>query len=111
MSGIGIHVVDLVALVFVERLGWRFMVGEMVVETGFMAVAWLCDSSLGIATVAFLRVVGPFMEPMTWASNPCLGLPNHRLVRPSLADSARSKPNTSIPAETFLVTTENGTFL
>jgi uncharacterized protein (TIRG00374 family) len=81
MSGVGIRVVDLVALAFVERLGWRFMAGKMVVEAGFVAVAWLCGGPLGAATIAFLLLVGPFMEPMMWVSHRYLGLPNYGLAK------------------------------
>jgi uncharacterized membrane protein YczE len=90
MSGVGIRVVDLVALALVERLGWRFFACKMLVEAGFVAVAWLLGGPLGAATLAFLMLVGPFMEPMMWASGRFLGLPNHGLGR---ALSHRPQPS------------------
>lgn len=81
MSGVGIRVVDLVALALVERLGWRFVAGKMAVEAAFVAVAWVLAGPLGAATLAFLLLVGPFMAPMMWASARYLGLPNLGLGR------------------------------
>jgi uncharacterized membrane protein YbhN (UPF0104 family)/uncharacterized membrane protein YczE len=89
MSGVSIRVVDLVALAFVERLGWRFVAGKTAVEAAFVAVAWLLAGPLGAATLAFLLLVGPFMAPMMWASGRFLGLPNHGVGR---ALSHRSPP-------------------
>lgn len=74
-SGVGIRVVDLVALALMERLGWRFMVAKLAVEGCFCVVALALGGPLGVATAAFLVVVGPFMEPVVWASHRFLGLP------------------------------------
>lgn len=76
MSGIGIRAVDLVALALSYRWKWRFMEAKLLVEGGFFAVAWLAGGPLGIATVAFVVVVGPFIEPFYLVNRHLLSLPN-----------------------------------
>ena len=81
MSGIGIRVVDLVALTMVERLGWRFYQAKLALEAGFLALGWLLGGPVGIAAVAFVLVVGPFVEPLIWANQRFLKLPDYGLRR------------------------------
>ena len=81
MSGIGIRVVDLVALTMVERLGWRFYQAKLALEAGFLAIGWLLSGPVGIAAVAFVLVVGPFVEPLIWANQRFLKLPDYGLRR------------------------------
>jgi uncharacterized protein (TIRG00374 family) len=81
MSGIGIRVVDLVALTLVERLGWRFYQAKLALEAGFLAIGWLLGGPVGIAAVAFVLVVGPFVEPLIWANQRFLKLPDYGLRR------------------------------
>jgi uncharacterized protein len=81
MSGIGIRVVDLVALTMVERLGWRFYQAKLALEAGFLAIGWLLGGPVGIAAVAFVLVVGPFVEPLIWANQRFLKLPDYGLRR------------------------------
>lgn len=77
MSGIGLRVVDLIAVTLMERLGSRFFAAKLALEALFFACAWLLGGPLGLATIGFLIVVGPFMEPMMRANRRFLGLPNH----------------------------------
>jgi hypothetical protein len=81
MSGIGIRVVDLVALTLVERLGWRFYQAKLLLEAGFMTIGWLLGGPVGIAALAFVLVVGPFVEPLIWANQRFLKLPDYGLRR------------------------------
>lgn len=81
MSGIGIRVVDLVALTLVNRLGWRFYQAKLALEAGFLALGVLLGGPVGIAAVAFVLVVGPFVEPLIWANQRFLKLPDHGLSR------------------------------
>jgi uncharacterized protein len=84
MSGIGIRVVDLVALTMVKRLGWRFYQAKLSLEAGFLAIGWLLGGPVGIAAVAFVLVVGPFVEPLIWANQRFLKLPDYGL-RPAMS--------------------------
>jgi uncharacterized protein (TIRG00374 family) len=92
MSGIGIRVVDLVALTLVNRLGCRFYLAKLALEGGFLAVGLLLGGPLGIATFAFVLVVGPFVEPFIWANQRFFNLPDYglRLAMTSVRGSSSS---------------------
>jgi uncharacterized membrane protein YczE len=79
MSGIGIRVVDLVALTLVSHVGTRFYVSKLALEGGFLLVGFLLGGPVGIAAAAFVLVVGPFMEPLIWANRRFLKLPDYGL--------------------------------
>jgi len=81
MSGIGIRVVDLVALTLVRHLGTRFYVSKLALEVGFLLAGLLLGGPVGIAAVAFVCVVGPFVEPLIWANQRLLKLPDYGLRR------------------------------
>jgi uncharacterized membrane protein YczE len=81
MSGIGIRVVDLVALTLVNRLHWRFYQAKLSLEAGFLAIGLVLGGPVGIAAVAFVLVVGPFVEPLIWANQRFLKLPDYGLSR------------------------------
>jgi hypothetical protein len=66
MSGIGLRVVDLVALTLVSHLGTRFYMAKLALEAGFLLAGFLLGGPVGIAAVAFVCVVGPFTEPLIW---------------------------------------------
>jgi uncharacterized membrane protein YczE len=89
MSGIGLRVVDLVALSFVRHLRWRFYMAKLAVEAGFLAGGLLSGGPIGLATVAFVFVVGPFVEPMIWANHRYLHLPD-RGLRPAMRSAAEA---------------------
>ena len=76
MSGIGIRIVDLLALTIVRELRWRFYRAKLVIEAGFLLGGLLSGGPIGLATVAFLAAVGPFVEPMIWANRRYLNLPD-----------------------------------
>jgi hypothetical protein len=82
MSGIGIRVVDLLAITLMRKLGWRFLWARLLLELAFVLVALLTGGPVGAGTVGFLLVVGTCVAPMIWANNRYLGLPNHGLQRP-----------------------------
>jgi uncharacterized membrane protein YczE len=81
MSGIGIRVMDLVAITFVRKLGWKFLWAKLLFEVGFVAVAWLFGGPVGMGTIGFLAIVGTLIPPMMWASERYIGLPNHGLAK------------------------------
>lgn len=82
MSGIGIRVMDLVAITFVKRLGWTFLWAKLLFEVGFVVVALLTGGPVGMGTIGFLLIVGTLIAPMMWANERYLGLPNHGLGQP-----------------------------
>lgn len=83
MSGIGIRVMDLVAITFVKKLGWTFLWAKLLFEVGFAVVALLTGGPVGMGTVGFLLIVGTLIAPMMWANNRYLGLPNYGLGQPA----------------------------
>jgi uncharacterized protein len=84
MSGVGIRVVDLVALTMVRRLRWRFYLAKLALEAGFLVGGLAFGGPVGVATLAFVCVVGPFVEPIIWANRRFLGLPDHGLRRAAM---------------------------
>jgi len=81
MSGIGLRVVDLVALTLVKHLGTRFYAAKLALEAGFLLAGFLLGGPVGIAAAAFVCVVGPFVEPLIWANRRFLKLPDYGLRR------------------------------
>ena len=81
MSGIGIRVVDLVALTLVRHLGTRFYLSKLALEAAFLLAGFLLGGPVGIAALAFVCVVGPFTEPLIWANRRFLRLPDYGLCR------------------------------
>lgn len=63
MSGIGIRIMDLVAITMIEKLGYSFFRAKMTLEIGLFASGWALGGPVGIATVLFLFIVGPFIQP------------------------------------------------
>jgi uncharacterized protein len=81
MSGIGIRVVDLLALSLVKHVGTRFYLAKLSLEASFLLTGFLLGGPVGIAALAFVCVVGPFMEPLIWANRRFLNLPDYGLQR------------------------------
>lgn len=95
MSGVGIRIMDLVAITIVERMGWSFFKAKMTLEIGLFSFGWMLGGPIGITTVLFLIFVGPFIQPFMWANERYIGIPNHglrksqsRMVRSSEATQA-----------------------
>lgn len=94
MSGIGIRIMDLVAITIVHKWNWSFFSGKMVFEVGFISLGWLLGGPVGIGTAAFVCIVGPFIQPFMWANARYLGLPNYGLRREG-AMATRVAPQSS----------------
>ncbi|CAH2802703.1 MAG: hypothetical protein CBHOC_4111 [uncultured Caballeronia sp.] len=62
-SGIGIRIMDLVALAIIREWGWSFFRAKMTVEVGLFTAGWLLGGPLGSATVMFFACVGPLIQP------------------------------------------------
>lgn len=77
MSGIGIRIMDLVAITMMEKWGWSFFRSKMLLEVGLFASGWALGGPMGVTTVLFLFLVGPFIQPFMWANANYLHIPNH----------------------------------
>jgi len=77
MSGIGIRIMDLVAITMIEKWGWSFFRAKMTLEVGLFTSGWLLGGPMGITTVLFLILVGPFIQPFMWMNATYLSIPNH----------------------------------
>jgi len=77
MSGIGIRIMDLVAITMIEKWGWSFFRAKMTLEVGLFTSGWLLGGPMGITTVLFLVLVGPFIQPFMWVNATYLSIPNH----------------------------------
>jgi uncharacterized membrane protein YczE len=77
MSGIGIRIMDLVAITMLEKWGWSFFRAKMTLEVSLFTSGWLLGGPMGITTVLFLVLVGPFIQPFMWMNATYLSIPNH----------------------------------
>lgn len=80
MSGIGIRIMDLVALTMIKKWNWSFFRAKMTVEVGMFVTGWMLGGPLGIATVAFLFFVGPFIQPFMLFNEKILLVRNYGLA-------------------------------
>ncbi|MDB5097367.1 MAG: hypothetical protein JWM80_1788 [Cyanobacteria bacterium RYN_339] len=85
MSGIGIRIMDLVAITMIEKLGWSFFQAKMLLEVGLFTTGWLLGGPMGVTTVLFLFLVGPFIQPFMWMNATYLSIPNHGIKRAATA--------------------------
>ena len=79
MSGIGIRIMDLVAITMIKKWHWSFFAAKMSLEIFLCGSGWLLGGPVGYATIAFLVIVGPLIQPYMWANAKFLQLPNHGL--------------------------------
>ncbi len=77
MSGIGIRIMDLVAITILEKWGWSFFRAKMLLEVGLFSIGWMLGGPMGVTTVLFLFLVGPFIQPFMWVNAKYLNIPNH----------------------------------
>ena len=81
MSGIGIRIMDLVAITMIQKWGWSFFRSKMVLEIGLFSSGWALGGPMGVTTVMFLFLVGPFIQPFMWMNATYFNLPNHGIQR------------------------------
>lgn len=79
MSGLGIRVMDLVAISMVRKWGWTFFSAKLLFEISFVALAFALGGPIGFGTLAFVAIVGTLVPPMMWFSARYFSLPNHGL--------------------------------
>jgi uncharacterized membrane protein YczE len=77
MSGIGIRIMDLVAITMIDKWDWSFFRAKMTLETGLFTSGWILGGPMGATTVLFLFLVGPFIQPFMWVNATYLSIPNH----------------------------------
>jgi uncharacterized protein len=79
MSGIGIRIMDLLAISFVRRLGWTFLWTKLMFELSFVGLALVFGGPVGWGTIGFVLLVGTLIPPMMWANGRYFRLPNRGL--------------------------------
>jgi uncharacterized membrane protein YczE len=82
MSGIGIRIMDLVAITMIEKWNWSFFKAKMFLEIVLFSLGWILGGPLGIGTVAFLFGVGPFIQPFMILNGKLFSMNNYGLSRP-----------------------------
>lgn len=87
MSGIGIRIMDLLAITMIERWGWSFFRAKMTLEVALFTSGWLLGGPMGVTTVLFLVFVGPFIQPFMWVNAKYLSIPNHGIKQPTPAST------------------------
>lgn len=79
MSGLGIRIMDLVAITFVRKRGWSFFRAKMFLEILLFASGWALGGPVGMGTLAFLLGVGPFIQPFMALNERLLEMNNYGL--------------------------------
>ena len=83
MSGIGIRIMDLVAITMIEKWRWSFFRAKMTLEVALFTSGWLIGGPMGVTTLLFLVLVGPFIQPFMWVNAKYLSIPNHGIKAPA----------------------------
>jgi uncharacterized membrane protein YczE len=83
MSGIGIRIMDLVAITMIEKWEWSFFRAKMTPEVGLFTSGWIPGGPMGATRALFLFLVGPFIQPFMWMNATCLRIANHGIPTPS----------------------------
>jgi uncharacterized protein len=97
MSGIGIRVMDLVAITMVREWRMPFWVAKTIIEVFFCVTGWALGGPIGIGTLMFLLIVAPLIQPFVAFNVRWLGVPNHGLPAsgrnaPATGPGARARP-------------------
>ncbi len=85
MSGIGIRIMDLVAITMVEKWDWSFFRSKMLLELLMFSTGYLLGGPVGPGTLAFLSLVGTLIQPFMIANNRILRIRNHGIDKYSTA--------------------------
>lgn len=88
MSGIGIRVMDLVAITMVREWRMPFWVAKSIIEVFFVVTGWALGGPLGVGTVMFLLIVAPLIQPFVALNGRWLGLVNRGLPVPGRGPDA-----------------------
>lgn len=79
LSGVGIRIMDLVAISMVQKWGWTFLKAKLLFEVSFVLIAMAFGGPIGVGTLAFVAIVGTLVPPMMWFSVRYFNMPNHGL--------------------------------
>ena len=90
MSGIGIRIMDMVALTMIREWQWSFFRAKMTLEIGLFVSGWLLHGPLGIATFAFLFLVGPLIPPFMRFNSRAFAFPNYGLAGQSAREGSQA---------------------
>ena len=80
MSGIGIRIMDLVAITIMKKWNWNFFSAKMLLEIFLFSSGWMLGGPVGVGTFAFLALVGPFIQPFMKVNKQYLSLPNYGIA-------------------------------
>lgn len=77
MSGIGIRIMDLIAITMINKWRWNFFFAKMALEIGLFSSGWLLGGPVDVATILFLFLVGPFIQPFMIYNSRFFSIPNY----------------------------------
>ena len=75
-SRYGIRIMDLVVIAVSERTKMSFAVGKIAIEVALLLGGWALGGPFGIATVAFVLLIGPLVQAWTKINARLLGTPS-----------------------------------
>ena len=81
ISGIGIRIMDLVAITIIKKWSWNFLQAKMFLELLLFTTGWILGGPVGVGTLAFLLGVGPFIQPFMAFNESYLKMNNYGLCR------------------------------
>lgn len=79
MSGIGIRIMDLIVITMARKWRWPFFAGKLVLEIMLCTSGWLIGGPIGVATIAFILLVGPLIQPFMFVNAWLFGMPDYGL--------------------------------
>ena len=85
MSGIGIRIMDLIAITMVMKWRWPFFAAKLVLEIYLCVSGWLLGGPVGIGTIAFIVLVGTLIQPFMIMNAQLLNIPNYGLAKTQAA--------------------------
>jgi len=80
MSGIGIRIMDLIAITMVTKWKWPFFAAKLVLEIYLCGSGWLLGGPVGVGTIAFIALVGTLIQPFMAVNVRLLSIPNYGLA-------------------------------
>lgn len=81
MSGIGIRVMDLLAISMVKKWRLKFYIAKIIQEVGLLTSGAVLGGPFGFATIAFIFIVGPCISAFMWFNQKSFSLPNYGLSK------------------------------
>jgi hypothetical protein len=59
---------------------WPFFAGKLVLEIMLCTSGWLIGGPIGVATIAFILLVGPLIQPFMFLNASLFGMPDYGLT-------------------------------